>query len=928
MKKLFRKFNISRNKAYLGLFLFAVVIILGLPQAANADWLDATGNVIKLVSAAPILLALGAIAALIMVLFGQIDSIIIAALINITKYNNFINESSIINAWVIVRDLCNMFFILILLVVAFATILRIESYQWKKILPKLLIMAVLINFSRTICGLIIDASQVIMLTFVNAWGSGGDFVDMTKMTKYFASVYSEQFTIEKLKSADFSVLNIVAGMLIGIMFLIISGIVLLVALAVFVMRVVMLWIYIVLSPLAFLAAAFPSGQKYATQWWSEFVKYILNGPVLAFFIWLALISSRTITDSVNGLAPAGDTNQCFGLTQGMCLNNFLPFIISIGMLLGGLMITQQIGGVGSSIAGKGLDWAKRAPGLLGKGSMVVGGWGARKIKAGVVSEMFAKKVTTKVLGADGKWTDKVRWEGKGKVPGVSKGLGGIASALYGLELRPTKMIQGIREGLKSKTEKEESEATGASAVSLKKGGVGGLIKGLGVSRDLTEAIAGPGGVLWHKGFKQAFQATVLGGQGKMGKIENEIKIREAGRGATRSEYDEKKKEFQEKEQRLQAGYHEAEQDQLQAYNSGDSNLGDELGKTKLKINAELNELRTRGASDLVAMKRKIVPDDIRKKYDIDTEKLKEKYQSRRPIQTFYADRAQEELISKAKRTLGDNDNAEYLVDAFKDALRKGNREVAQAVLLHATQVGHLNEVIAGYKSKRDIHDEKGKLLVKQGEAMPAGGYGLKHLVQQALIEDLGIDEQTAYATQSEASTIAKSIKHTNMSESIGTRNGLLYQRDIEGPDGQIAHARGEARKVDAERYSRDYNRLAYGDEWDTPSGRIFKLNALGLDTFTEAADSINEEITRKRFNKNAAMNIAKHDSATLLAYAQKLEDEGIKYFDGKSGQYESYLELAKKLIKYGRSVADAQSEETGGIKELQREILKNQQRPT
>ena len=384
MKKFIRKIKLNRNYFLLGLLILAVVVIM-LPQTVNAEdssTLSTIGNVawntVKAIVNAPILIAVGTIAVLITVLFGSLNTIIIGALVNLTKYNNFINEPSITAAWVVVRDLCNMFFILILLVIAFATILRLPNYEWKKLLPKLLIMAVLINFSKTICGLIIDFSQVIMMTFVNAWGGAGNFVSMLNMAKFFAGVTTKGFT-----SPDWSVLNVVAGMLIGIMFLVISGIVLLVALAVFLMRVIMLWIYIVLSPLAFLAAAFPAGQKYATQWWTEFTKYIINGPVLAFFIWLALITSKQITDSESLVFnnPA-NTDQCFSIIQGMCMNNFMPFILSIGMLLGGLMITHEIGGVGSGMAAKGLDWAKKSPMLLGKGLLkgtrTVGSWGLDK----------------------------------------------------------------------------------------------------------------------------------------------------------------------------------------------------------------------------------------------------------------------------------------------------------------------------------------------------------------------------------------------------------------------------------------------------------------------------------------------------------------------------------------------------------------------
>ncbi|MFH1255116.1 MAG: hypothetical protein V1667_01430 [bacterium] len=411
MKKLFGKIKFNGKYISLGLFALAAVIFVFIKNAnaaAESSVGSTIANTIEFAAASPIILSLGAIAALVTVIFGALNTIVIGALVNIVKYNNFINEPSIRDTWIVARDLCNMFFILILLVVAFATILRIESYQWKKILPKLLIMAVLINFSRTICGLIIDASQIIMLTFVNAWANAGDFVSMLSMAKFFTGV-----TFKNITTEEWSVLNVVAGMLIGIMFLIICGVVLVVTLAVFLMRVIMLWIYIVLSPFAFLAAAFPAGQKYASQWWSEFVKYIINGPVLAFFIWMALVASKQINDSKVFFNDPSNANQCFGLAEGMCMNNFLPFIISIGMLLGGLMITQQIGGIGASIAGKGMNWIKSAASMSGKAGLKVGkeagswglDWASKKTGGAIdfnlgrtwgrVKDQFAKNKTTR-----------------------------------------------------------------------------------------------------------------------------------------------------------------------------------------------------------------------------------------------------------------------------------------------------------------------------------------------------------------------------------------------------------------------------------------------------------------------------------------------------------------------------------------------------
>jgi|GEM_PF-983266 len=935
----------GKQKIFQAIVLVSIIAVffVNLTPAMAADSISGDikgiGNFALAGAGYAVATVLGLIALALTTVIGLLITVVVAVLITVAQYNNIINVPTVIQGWVIIRDLCNMSFILILLIIAFATILRMENFSAKKMLPKLLLMAILINFSRTIFGLLIDFSQIVMLTFVNAFAAGGGWFIQAFNTNWLLSMRTHGQTWGDSAVQTWSTaVAIIAGVLAAIITLIILS----VMLAVLVARIVMLWIYTIFSPLIFLGFAFTPLQKYTGKLWEDFTKQLVVGPVLAFFIWLALTTAQTSTDILSGKANVSGSEICAGVGAFFCEGRFQQFIIVIGLLMGGLMVAQSMGGAAGSIAGKGLDWAKGTIRGTGKGALMVGGWGARKIKSGKLSEIFAHREVTQERDAEGNLVDVVKWRGKGKIPGVSKGLGGLASALYGLELRPTRMVEGFREALKQKAHDEEGEATGASAVSLKKGGFGGLIKGLGVSRDLGQAIAGPGGFLWYKGFKQAFEATVLGGPGGRDKIQKEIEKKKAEevvrRRATRVELREKEDQLAVEVPQMRQNLKDIEQNILNANRSGNHTEAARLSNVYMQETEKLNKVM----ADLTAMQRNVALDAAqeeqelkeRSKYSKEIARLERMAQSRGPIQTFYADREHDKLLSEAKNTLGDNDNAEYLVDAFKNALRTGNKEVAQAIILHATSVGHLNEIINGYKSKRDVYDEKGNLLVRKGQALPAGGYGLKEVIRQALIEDLNIDEQTAYATQSEASTIAKAIKHTAMTESIGTRNGMLYQRNIEGPDGQQAIARGEARKVDAERYSRDYNRLAYGDEFDTPSGRIFRFSKLGLDTITENAGSIEEELGRKRFNKNAAMKFT-DDAETLRAWAKKLHDEGMSYtvYDPKTGKATSkdYVELVRLLLDYGQDVANAQKQEASGggsnIKDWQREILGQQKRP-
>lgn len=326
---------------------------------------------------------------------GLILALVLKALVLVAQYSNFIASPAVTNGWVIVRDLCNMFFVLILLIIAFATILGIEKYNYKKWLPKLILMAILINFSKTICGVLIDFAQVIMLTFVNAFKdiAAGNLISNLGLTNIMTLAKSE---------ASVGFWQIVGAYVLGLIYIIIALVVVTTMLAILVMRIVMLWIYIVLSPLAYLLASFPDGAKYSSQWWSEFTKNLIVGPVLAFFIWLSFTSMQAANwgDGFGvGQSSTADLAKEVGInanqsggptgTEASSPEVFIKFVISIGLLIGGLKISQEIGSVAGGIAGKGMA-------TLNKGQAFVKGKATGIAKKGVTGA--AKGVGRGALG--------------------------------------------------------------------------------------------------------------------------------------------------------------------------------------------------------------------------------------------------------------------------------------------------------------------------------------------------------------------------------------------------------------------------------------------------------------------------------------------------------------------------------------------------
>lgn len=353
------------RKLVLPVALFALVGVFGLAAHAQAAPLTTIES--------GVITIIGAIA----VFFGwamtQILVFLTEMLVAVAGYNGFATAGAVERGWVIVRDLTNMFFILVMLIIAFGTILGVEEYSYKRMLPRLLIMAVVINFSKVICGLLIDFSQVVMLTFVNGFSAiaGGNFVRMFQVSSVWELTAST--TAEAAESsAAWSALGslILAGVLMMIA-----------AVAVFIMtlmlvgRIVMLWLLIVMSPLAFFLSAFPKGKaaEMYGKWWGMFGNYVIIGPFIAFFLWLSLAVAGS-GNIAQDMQISREGGPALFVTEAGQSQKFYSFVIAIALLMGGMSMSAQFGVMGGSmmagaasyIQNKGMGAVKGAGRLIGR----------------------------------------------------------------------------------------------------------------------------------------------------------------------------------------------------------------------------------------------------------------------------------------------------------------------------------------------------------------------------------------------------------------------------------------------------------------------------------------------------------------------------------------------------------------------------------
>lgn len=297
------------------------------------------------------------------------------------------NAQVVQDGWAISRDVVNMFFIIFLLVIAFATIFRIEEYQYKALLPKLILGVLLVNFSRTIATIFIEFSNLLTAAFLNfdpSRTSSSALVALMGVDNIFE--VPAKFTT--WGAHDMTVLIGMAGIIfiLGILTLTLAGFA-----GLLMIRTVGLLVLIVLSPLAFGFGILPATKKLSDMWWEKFTTYILYTPLCAFALYLAMKTAMQIHDGSFGgtfiglgnctpgasgenyCAAARDAAGNAGLPIAFGGNpeSFYGFALVIGLLLFTLGLIQEQGG---ALAGFLIGAAKM--GTLGLGA-AVGKWGLK-----------------------------------------------------------------------------------------------------------------------------------------------------------------------------------------------------------------------------------------------------------------------------------------------------------------------------------------------------------------------------------------------------------------------------------------------------------------------------------------------------------------------------------------------------------------------
>ncbi len=296
----------------------------------------------------------------------------------ITSLGGFTTVDFVRSTAQIVANLCNMLYLFILLYIAIGTMFGIGGTS--KLLTKLVIAALLTNFSLVISGIIIDFSQVLMHSFFST-GFEQSFKPGTQILSNLQDAWKvgKDFSMKELfdKVGEFlwsKDLTELINDMIKIMGLIIFSLVLVVTFVtittLLVIRIVALWILLIVSPAAFASNVLPQTERYWKEWLETFTKYAFSGPILIFFLWLAIKVSEKVSNNSQLLklkenVPDGNAlRYTFYVLLAENATVVFQLLVLVLIVWAGILIANKFGIRGAKSLDQLMNSTKRVPGNI------------------------------------------------------------------------------------------------------------------------------------------------------------------------------------------------------------------------------------------------------------------------------------------------------------------------------------------------------------------------------------------------------------------------------------------------------------------------------------------------------------------------------------------------------------------------------------
>lgn len=250
-------------------------------------------------------------------------------------------NSGIYLAWVIMRNISNVAFIVAFLVIIYSqlTSVGISNYGVKKMIPRLVIAAVLVNLSFTFCAILLDLSNIAGYAFQDAFmgikntiSTVGENTSTWTWSEVISTALSNGalavgagYTVSLALTTELLPMLVPAATL--------AGLTLLLILLIMAARQALIIILIIVSPLAFVCYLLPGTEKWFKKWRDLFLTMLVFFPAFAVVFGGAQLAGIIIIQNAAG--PNGAIMHILGMLVQIIPLAITPLIMKFsGGVLG------------------------------------------------------------------------------------------------------------------------------------------------------------------------------------------------------------------------------------------------------------------------------------------------------------------------------------------------------------------------------------------------------------------------------------------------------------------------------------------------------------------------------------------------------------------------------------------------------------------
>lgn len=222
-------------------------------------------------------------------------------------------DNALYRAWSVMRNFANIAFVIGFLIIIYSqlTSFGISNYGIKKVLPRLIIAAILVNVSYWVCAIAIDVSNILGYSLQNifigmrntivggtgntwdivSWQSIGGFILSGGTAAVAAGVGVHALAAGTVGGALYLLLPLLVGVLMAV----------LVALLIMAARQAIITVLVILAPLAFVAYLLPNTEKYFEKWRGLFTTMLVLFPVFSVLFGGAQLAGIAIIQNANSI---------------------------------------------------------------------------------------------------------------------------------------------------------------------------------------------------------------------------------------------------------------------------------------------------------------------------------------------------------------------------------------------------------------------------------------------------------------------------------------------------------------------------------------------------------------------------------------------------------------------------------------------------